>query len=77
MSKQVRVKISAGADVPSSLTVTNNANPVQTFSATKAELTATSGKTFTMADDATQVTVSAGAPCNNSDTELIAQGGLP
>jgi hypothetical protein len=49
---------------------------VQTFSATKAELTATSGKTFTMADDATQVTVSAGAPCNNSDTELIAQGGL-
>lgn len=76
MSKQVKVKISAGADVPSSLTVTNNASPVQTFSATKAELTATNGKTFTMADDATQVTVSAGAPCNNSDSEVITQGGL-
>jgi len=74
MSKQVKVKITAGADVPSSLTVTNNANPVQTFSATKTELTSTNGKTFTMANDATQVTVSAGAPCNTSDTEVIGSG---
>ena len=75
MSKQVKVKITAGADVPASLTVTNNASPVQTFSATKTELTSTNGKTSTMADDATQVTVSGGAPCNTSDTEVISQGG--
>lgn len=71
MSKQVKVKITAGANVASDLTVTNNANPVQSFSATKAELTSANGKTFTMADDASQVTVSGGAPCNTADTEVI------
>jgi hypothetical protein len=77
MSKQVKVKITAGADVPANLTVTNNASPVQSFSATKAELTSDNGRTFTMADNATTVTVSGGIPCNTSDTEVISQGGVP